>query len=530
MLTWCKFYGTICVILVLKRLYSHISKFDRLLQYTACTALFLFVFSFNFVLITDPDFGWHLRYGEAVIKTGHISTIDTFSYTMRGQPLVDTEWFPETLYYLLYTKGSLLLLIGISALATTLAFLLPVFVTSGGMFAKGLIVFWSVVGSAQVLGVGPRPQNVTFLCFSILLYLLLKFSRTKRMRFLIFIPFLMLVWANSHPAFYIGLVLLTVFLLLESIFVIADFISRKTHTGLPFGKGAIIPILLLLTIMFISVFATNLRPQQGQSGKFSFDLIGTFALPVSVATLTSPSGNVRTKIAEWLPPILVDVPGTLFLLGIIYAVSVFIDRQLTRKDIMNLSLLSGFIYFSTLSRRNLPFFFLVFLWLLIPYMDELIRTIKNKKAVWMIRWIGLFLMVSIGTAKLLLSGDSIVKNTSFPSYCETMGFPCKAVEFIKNNKTLLMGNMFNHYNWGGYLIWQLPQYPVFIDGRVPGGKIFTEFESIDQMKEGWEKIVDSYKIDWMLVPKNPLFETALSMNGTWKVVYEDTQSVVLKKI
>jgi hypothetical protein len=29
------------------------------------------------------------------------------------------------------------------------------------------------------------------------------------------------------------------------------------------------------------------------------------------------------------------------------------------------------------------------------------------------------------------------------------------------------GALYNHYNWGGYLMWRLPQLPVSIDGRMP---------------------------------------------------------------
>ena len=28
------------------------------------------------------------------------------------------------------------------------------------------------------------------------------------------------------------------------------------------------------------------------------------------------------------------------------------------------------------------------------------------------------------------------------------------------------GPMYNSYNWGGYLVWALPEEPVFVDGRT----------------------------------------------------------------
>src|SRR6476661_7036155 len=44
------------------------------------------------------------------------------------------------------------------------------------------------------------------------------------------------------------------------------------------------------------------------------------------------------------------------------------------------------------------------------------------------------------------------------------GSPVKAVEYIQSHH--LSGNMLNEYDYGGYLIWALPEHPVFIDGRA----------------------------------------------------------------
>ena len=43
-------------------------------------------------------------------------------------------------------------------------------------------------------------------------------------------------------------------------------------------------------------------------------------------------------------------------------------------------------------------------------------------------------------------------------------YPIKAVEHIR--KEGYSGPLYNGYNWGGYLIWALPQMPVAIDGRT----------------------------------------------------------------
>ena len=108
-----------------------------------------------------------------------------------------------------------------------------------------------------------------------------------------------------------------------------------------------------------------------------------------------------------------------------------------------------------------------------------------------------------------------------------MKYPCGAVEFIKKAKP--DGNMFNHYNCGGYLIWQLPEYPVFIDGRIPGSGIFAEFEVINALKPGWEEILGKYHVGWMLIPRNSLFEQLISLENKWEIKYIDETAVIYMK-
>jgi hypothetical protein len=69
---------------------------------------------------------------------------------------------------------------------------------------------------------------------------------------------------------------------------------------------------------------------------------------------------------------------------------------------------------------------------------------------------------------ILILAVAIKAGVDFPpaanqeAFRETM--PVDAVAFIKQKSP--PGRLFNSYNWGGYLLWELPEYPVFIDGRT----------------------------------------------------------------
>jgi hypothetical protein len=59
----------------------------------------------------------------------------------------------------------------------------------------------------------------------------------------------------------------------------------------------------------------------------------------------------------------------------------------------------------------------------------------------------------------MLSSGQVVVATS-----EHNGQPNQIIQHLKTNPC--QGNLFHHYNLGGYLIWQLPETKVYVDGRM----------------------------------------------------------------
>jgi hypothetical protein len=104
-------------------------------------------------------------------------------------------------------------------------------------------------------------------------------------------------------------------------------------------------------------------------------------------------------------------------------------------------------------------------------------------------------------------------------------FPVKAVEFVRQNN--YSGPLFNSFNWGGYLIWGLPQIPVSIDGR---GNIHRHRVEISRQTwmgySGWDsdrELMDSRiviaEVTWPLT-------SLLRMDSRFKLVYEDGTAAV----
>ena len=104
--------------------------------------------------------------------------------------------------------------------------------------------------------------------------------------------------------------------------------------------------------------------------------------------------------------------------------------------------------------------------------------------------------------------------------------PQAAIDFAhKNNVT---GQVFNDYDFGGFLIFS--GIPTFVDGRaLPFGDEFLHryFDAADLVDIGDAfKLLDDYKIRWIILkPSRPLAK-ALGRSGGWDEVYADQYSVV----
>ena len=111
---------------------------------------------------------------------------------------------------------------------------------------------------------------------------------------------------------------------------------------------------------------------------------------------------------------------------------------------------------------------------------------------------------------------------------EMQPFPARAVAFLQTHPP--SGPIFNHYDWGGYLVWKLyPATRVFIDGRADlyGERLLNHFADTYQFKGAWQQTLQQWNIDTVLVPASSALATGLRSSPGWRVTYEDSQAVVL---
>jgi hypothetical protein len=159
---------------------------------------------------------------------------------------------------------------------------------------------------------------------------------------------------------------------------------------------------------------------------------------------------------------------------------------------------------------------------------ELSNLIKNKY-----RKILCFIFTLIGIIGIIMASSNQFWHLRIPTKPEKNGnnilvYPAGGIAYLKDNK--FSGNMMIPFNVGAYASWHLhPQVKVSMDSR------FEAAYSADQVaeninffsaEEGWQKALERYPTDAILVPNWKPIEKILSQDDTqtlinFKKVYVD---------
>jgi hypothetical protein len=114
---------------------------------------------------------------------------------------------------------------------------------------------------------------------------------------------------------------------------------------------------------------------------------------------------------------------------------------------------------------------------------------------------------------LVLVVAAVASAFTAPSRPDERGYPSAALDALRAGKGVLL----NEYDWGGYLIFNLPERPVFIDGRyVPYlGGVLDDYRAVVGLRSGWRELLDKYQVNELLLePQRPL-SVALREDG-WR--------------
>jgi hypothetical protein len=469
--------------------------------------VFLLVFFIMLGPPQDADMWWHLRAGKEMVEEGKILTTDIFSYTHYGEKWTNAFWLSDILLYLTYKMGGYL---GLALLTSLTAVLLMAVIyrqTSRNPFPlPSLVILIAAVAMAPVWT--PRPQ-----IFSFLLLAILDYGLSGQNGFILKRPWLIVIifilWANIHGGFIWGFLLLIAYIVGNGI----DNLLKRENS-LPLQQLGSLGIWTLIGTMAISINPSGLA-----LWKLPFYTVG-----VSIQSIT-----------EWGSPDFhrLDLHPILWLVFLI-----IIGAGTTRKTFSWSDILKtiGFSYMAFISQRSIGPFVVVATpvvinslgqawleWLsLIP--KQIGRFYKPKQSKpFPVLFATMLNILIVGVLIFVIAMRAYFVSTTQQVH---NGLPLKAVEWVRADQP--EGRMFNAYNWGGYLQWELPEYPVFIDGRADlfGEKTIGDWWRIVNATDEGLALLDSWHVKFVLLEPGWPIADRLTQNG-WRVLYVDDTAIIL---
>ena len=161
-------------------------------------------------IFNDGDVSWHIATGQWVLDNRAIPRVDPFSFTWAGQPWVPIEWLAEVIMASAYRLAGYS---GIAAIATAALMALHALVFFN---ATRFVRPWSAVGAivAMDLVLIPmmlaRPHLIAWALIAFWTGLMLR-AREQGKAPPLAATLLMVVWANLHGSFVMGLLIAAAF-------------------------------------------------------------------------------------------------------------------------------------------------------------------------------------------------------------------------------------------------------------------------------------------------------------------------------
>ncbi len=468
--------------------------------------------------IGSLDIGFHLKSGEFILQNHTWPRTDPFTYTLRDHPYIDTSWGYQAIIATVFRLGGAggivlfhaALVLAVFVLLYRTARLRPVDPTI-------LVLLFLVGGLACEMRFEARPELMSWLLLAGLLLLLERRACGLTAPVWI-VPLLFLAWANLHSLFVLGWI------------VMAAYLLGVREKGRWQGQALLGPALLSLIapilnpygwrgLLFPFTLATRLETQNafGQS-------IGEFASPFAL-DLSS-----QFPFVPWLP-----LAGFWCFAGL----SGMAMIRSSRGDRLRAWLLwLPFAYLAAKMIRNMPLLVVATLpmtaWGLAPARSA---TARRKQVPAALRaWARLGgpmrdAALALAAAASLVLGLRVVNDAYYidTRRMERFGWgwnrlalPIDAAHYAVEAR--LGGPVLNHLNFGGYLMWALPE-PVFIDGRleVVGEEFFNAYRAALSSPERLEAQVARYGIRWLIFPYaiNARLVDQVSRDARWRLVYFD---------
>jgi hypothetical protein len=439
----------------------------------------------------DPDTWWHIATGRWIIAHGKIPTADPFSWTAHGRPWVAHEWGTDLLFSAMNRwlgPASLLLLAGVLIGAAFLLLASALRMVTDNEWVIALCLGAALYPSTLMWSLRPHIISIAFVALFLRVLVAARFR--GRVQFLWWLVPLTAIWSNLHAGFISGVALIW-------IFAVVTLIERKSYAK------------TLLGVAVGSTAAAALNPAG----------FGIYPFAIYLA-------KVSSNVVEWQPPNLRTPYGMAFAL---IALGTLVSAGLIAKKVDRalLTLAAAFIFLGFGAVRNVP----VTAFMMVPCLACMLSSwdkIPMPRAEMGTARLFLATIVILGVVTCVGFAVGNVAGKSSSQLLSQRFYPVHAARFMSHQPS---GRMANPYDWGGYLIWKTPRFPVSIDGRADmyGTKLLHDDQVLEKLQPGWGEYLDRENVRYVLWKRSLPLTQALMLDPGWRLVFRDRTSVVFER-
>ena len=466
------------------------------IQRTSLIIVFILLFTIAIRVPISADTWWHIRSGEYTLTEGMIYG-DPFSHTFEGEPWINHSWGAQIIMMAVWKLAGN---VGLSFYTATfavagLAFLYQIM--AGNTYLRAFILV--LTASTAAIFWSARPQMVSYLFTTLLLWLLYRYKRDGKDWLWGIIP-LMWLWSNLHAGWSIGYLFLFAFIVGEAF----NNVLKIDENVMPWSGWRKMLIATLVSIPFLALSPYG---------------IDNLLVPFNTVNIDA----LRQFIQEWQPPNFQIVAIYPFIAMIMLLFMAMWSSRL-KFDWSSFFLLIGTLFLALQYARNISVFAVAATPIISYHLDNaleernwILRPRRSVPTPMLILNVTLIVVVVLGSIAYIFTQ----LEPEHVREIQSQRFPIEAVEYL--NEHDFPREMFNGYNFGGYLIFAAPDYPVYIDGRTD---LYTDFVtySNDVYTANFEDPLaelDTYDINIVLVEVVAPLNDVLAESDAWTLEYED---------
>jgi hypothetical protein len=443
----------------------------------------------------DNDLWFHLRTARWMLDHHRWVGEDPFTHTRPGVERVQTDWLAQlTLHGAWRVAG----LVGVALLVAA--------ITAGAMVVLHRSMDGSVrlragvvllAAAASSIFWSARTQIFTFLGTVLVVALLRAWRRNPESRLVWALVPLTLVWVNAHGGVIYGMLII--------LGTVAGEWGNRLLGRRPQAPAAL-RRLTLAAAASVAVMVVN------PSG------LRVYGLPFHQV------GSSVTFVQEYQPPSITDGTAAPFFCLLVLTVGLLV-RRWRSLDLVELVLVAGTAMFALRFTRSIPFFAVVAAPVVARHLSALLP--ERDDPDWRPTAVApRGLLVVLAAALVATTVLTAVRlDPGRVDELKAENFPVAATAWIEANRP--PHELFNTFDWGGWLMWELPGYRVSIDGRTDVYDEYLDtYNAVISAADGWSAELDHEGIGTVLIAPGDPLAGALQDDPGWRLAYEDPVAVV----